>query len=120
MTATTANMNELETVQSYINDIYDGWGSVTTYVSDRESFDNYLRRKVNYATAQDIISKLSKCQCCHRHCQNKPISVNDEDCIAFKGQNDTDCRCRCRNSSRWLQRVHRVYHMQSPDNHDCP
>ena len=63
-----------------------------------------------------IVSNLSRCNCCYKHSNRRPLHLYDRTWIDFGLSNpiefcdyNTKCTCICRHSSRWLCRTFNQY-----------
>jgi hypothetical protein len=60
-------------------------------------------------TLQEKLDFLLKCDCCERHSQDKPQSLNDRvaccSCTHERYEKN-GCECKCRHMARWIAKEH--------------
>ena len=67
----------------------------------------------NLDDPQHIITHLSKCNCCSRHMNNIPTTLNDKLYLTFisnydytkMNQDNHECKCSCRHECRFIHSV---------------
>ena len=104
-------MNSIPTSDNAIN-YMDGLTVEWITIRDNEptntntiGFEQFLRTKMNSTMANNIIIGLSKCNCCKRHCNDKPYSLECQKVdIEYNEYSNDHCKCNCRHQSRWLCR----------------
>lgn len=55
-------------------------------------------------TYQDKLNFLSTCNCCHRHCMNKPMVFTCWKETTSEYDGPRDCNCDCRHVARFICR----------------
>jgi hypothetical protein len=57
-------------------------------------FDNYL-----------FFLKLTNCNCCTRHFNNKPMTLSDYHSYPHTHSWNNTCKCNCRHLTRWICKI---------------
>ena len=94
----------------------DGFPINTTTSNNKPlSYSKYLCNFYREYDGNTILKSLEKCNCCERHKKNKPKHLNDSDWTYEVGEpnqdKNVDCFCSCRQSCRFIFRIHnKIWH----------
>ncbi len=98
-----------------MNNVWKFWNSNDTNQMRRSPMITLLINEL-VPDADLMVSNLSRCNCCYKHCIRRPIHLYDRTWIEFGLANpvefyshENNCKCICRHSSRWLCRTCNQY-----------